>query len=1435
MLQYKILLLDNSGVVKEEVTSKVDRCWWDIRSWGSNDIFHLELKEKMGTTSELQNIVDGWSIEIYVVGNLGVWEKRYCGFVSSVKRSVSNYQVYTLDGIGYTLLLQRAWVTNIYTTQTVKQLVINIIDNYVNRGGLVANAAACDATTLIDDEATFETWGVQPGWYVRNVTEDTYAKVISVDSETQLTTSAVGDWTSDTYSVGKIWYDSNQIVGAFSCDKLVLDHSALGAIKMLAMIQGSTDFGVTADKEFYFKAQSSTTEEVLHRDREVEVVSRDSDTASIVNKVNLYGGFLAGADYVKKAYTKTYSDATSITSYGTRERTITQTAIVTETVGLQYCTNYINYCKDIFYRTPIQFREENLLTWYEYTFPFNKVRMSYDDMTAEDSQIDSIRYSIFSDTLYIGMILGKPIMTMTENFNEAKNQLIEQQSQVASIKEWMAQSNIIRAAMTGGDYNGANAIVNAVAAITDNASDNVYIITVGPGTYSGDWTAKPYVYIIGDSKETVLITGTVTINHVTGQAGQLHFTDVFLSNVVLTGTDNVQIDLWFHNCRCYDINTSGSSIAPGEVRVTYDHCNIINTITFNNLNSLGAITGTGFIQCAFDAQTRLVNSGAALDNITIVGGTVDFYRGSDDEENFLTLVSGCTLNIVGLNGKIIQPSWNSSADNAFFIKVSTGITVNATDLGIDALTSIVTSYNHNIVLVNGGTLNLYNSRLIGGNCSLRVTSGTVNAYHSLFNGKVNSNKYWADVKVEGGTFNHDSCTFVNTLRPFLVPVVKNTLLTPMTGWSKVKGYAIPASADGTLTNYQLKFTINRSAGIDVGQTLYVGDDCEADYDDIRFTNAAGDLLDYWIESSSASSAVIVVEVDEITAVTGSTIYIHYGNASAPAVSNGDNTYLAFDDFSGTLTDKWDISGGTPAIESGKLNIDGATADTVAWKTSITGPYIFEVECDTVSIPGAGAGVGDDISVYYDSVNNYYVTCYYYNSGGIAYRIVENGPTGLSFSATAQTETAGVTYSYRMYSNGSNAYLYRNNVLMHSRALTKWTTTNGKLRLSAAQAGEYNFYNVRVRKYTANPPAGTGVWTYSDSYSANTGVVNNLSDVGDTVVYERQFDAADTDAIVIGSELSVDSCDTDNWTDEGNGTSTQNVTTVAEGTAALNLLKSSGSVSASESKATTSRNGAGQYLYLHLYIKDATTRNKLINYGVVVKFGSDNTNYVWTTFEALNIGWNFLIMDVSGSFVTGSPVYSAMNYCQIIFNTNLSTDTFAAGDLIMDYWFVDSGILAIDSDRDEIYTFEFRGAIASNTADLFVRPNSINITNYYYNAYIVQAAAVASGNRQTLTGFHLCWSTVSGDLMWGRGVLYCKPYPVNTTTAENITRMTWFAEEGRAISATTTDSCQWKGQLNAGCRPAKVTKIAVVPGAAVNINAGSHLVVYRKNKNRSDAT
>ncbi len=156
-------------------------------------------------------------------------------------------------------------------------------------------------------------------------------------------------------------------------------------------------------------------------------------------------------------------------------------------------------------------------------------------------------------------------------------------------------------------------------------------------------------------------------------------------------------------------------------------------------------------------------------------------------------------------------------------------------------------------------------------------------------------------------------------------------------------YRKPITIDNTgnandLTNYQVKITLS-SSNFDFSKAQSNGED-------LRFTNSNGTtLFDYWIESydNSGQTAIAWVEISSISASSTKTIYIYYGNSSASSASNGDNTFVFFDDFSsdGELSAaQWDDHAESPVFAHalGSVVKDGDTYylyyDTVYGGTSI---------------------------------------------------------------------------------------------------------------------------------------------------------------------------------------------------------------------------------------------------------------------------------------------------------------------------------------------------------------------------------------------------------------------------------------------------------------------------------------------------------------------
>jgi len=120
----------------------------------------------------------------------------------------------------------------------------------------------------------------------------------------------------------------------------------------------------------------------------------------------------------------------------------------------------------------------------------------------------------------------------------------------------------------------------------------------------------------------------------------------------------------------------------------------------------------------------------------------------------------------------------------------------------------------------------------------------------------------------------------------------------LSGWEYRKDITL-ARASGLVTNYQMKILVGESSGA-TGENVDCGGKCLSTFNDLRFTTSDGTtLLDYWIESISGTTpnklATVWIEFDSI-GTSDTQFYMYYGNTAASAVSNGANTFIAFDDF-----------------------------------------------------------------------------------------------------------------------------------------------------------------------------------------------------------------------------------------------------------------------------------------------------------------------------------------------------------------------------------------------------------------------------------------------------------------------------------------------------------------------------------------------------------
>lgn len=310
----------------------------------------------------------------------------------------------------------------------------------------------------------------------------------------------------------------------------------------------------------------------------------------------------------------------------------------------------------------------------------------------------------------------------------------------------------------------------------------------------------------------------------------------------------------------------------------------------------------------------------------------------------------------------------------------------------------------------------------------------------------------------------------------------------LTGWKYRKSITL-SRASGAVTNYQMKILVGESSGAS-GEDVDCGGKCLSSFNDLRFTKADGvTLLDYWIESISGTTpnqlATVWVEFDSIgTAAT--TFFMYYGNDGASAGSNGDDTFLFFDDFSGASldTDKWTVFSGEVSVADGALVLTGTTGTraVIESKAGLTQGAAVEVRAKseandafhanhfcTLRQTGDWNNRGADLYGYSTDSNKY---CFTTKSAG----------SSTDFSGNLTDCSTFAKYKVTWLSGSAKAY--QNDSLLHENTTNVSAGTQYVTFQEASEAG-YNAYidHVFARKFVATEPAW-GSWGSEEEIGGN---------------------------------------------------------------------------------------------------------------------------------------------------------------------------------------------------------------------------------------------------------------------------------------------------------------------------------------------------------------
>ncbi|MBI4833208.1 MAG: hypothetical protein HY811_00080, partial [Planctomycetes bacterium] len=156
--------------------------------------------------------------------------------------------------------------------------------------------------------------------------------------------------------------------------------------------------------------------------------------------------------------------------------------------------------------------------------------------------------------------------------------------------------------------------------------------------------------------------------------------------------------------------------------------------------------------------------------------------------------------------------------------------------------------------------------------------------------------------------------------------------------------------------------------------------------------------------------------------------------------------------------------------------------------------------------------------------------------------------------------------------------------------------------------------------------------------------------------------------------TVDSCEAIAGWVNGWGIVSVNNTTYKEKVNAINITKTNAGITDfSVYKNITAINLTGKTIRVWLYIKDQTTLNKVSSVEVFLF----NAYPVWAWYvykstpkASLAIGWNLVSLDTNNpEAINGTPNLNSVGALRLDINTVNAADLYAAGDVIMDFWYM----------------------------------------------------------------------------------------------------------------------------------------------------------------------
>ena len=312
----------------------------------------------------------------------------------------------------------------------------------------------------------------------------------------------------------------------------------------------------------------------------------------------------------------------------------------------------------------------------------------------------------------------------------------------------------------------------------------------------------------------------------------------------------------------------------------------------------------------------------------------------------------------------------------------------------------------------------------------------------------------------------------------------------LAGWQYQREIAIQENSGETLRDYQVLVEL---AGSD-----FPGE-AQPDGDDIRFTDADGRELSYWIEEFDAGSkrAAIWVKVPLIPANGEAGVAMWYGNPGAKSVSDGDAVFEFFDDFDTNTLSNYDVNLDTIPYPGWKTPVN-PTYDPINKRVNINNGDDIETTISPKNIDflnvyaeaifhlngGYPEGAVGKISIRWQDANNWYQggksgARYSKTGGGGAacgyisptiYKIIAGNDACLAAPTSNSYINLGTEQKIGLGVAGNTLELFINDDLVLQTADDS-ITSSGRIVFSGMQYCGW-VDNIRVRRYASPEPTAT---------------------------------------------------------------------------------------------------------------------------------------------------------------------------------------------------------------------------------------------------------------------------------------------------------------------------------------------------------------------------